>query len=99
MFETRITKLLGIKYPIIQGGMSWLSRAELAAAVSNAGSLGVITSANLTTKEELQDEFRKAKSLTDKPFVIARRLLRFARNDLHHDKARLYFNHYFAGTS
>ena len=43
MFETKVTELLGIKYPIIQGGMIWLSRAELAAAVSNAGGLGIIT--------------------------------------------------------
>ena len=41
--KTRITELLGIKYPIIQGGMQWLSRAELASAVSNAGGLGIIT--------------------------------------------------------
>jgi len=70
MFETRITKLLGIKYPIIQGGLIWLSNAELAAAVSNAGGLGIITSANYDTKSKLRDELRKAKSLTDKPFGV-----------------------------
>ncbi|MFC1989272.1 NAD(P)H-dependent flavin oxidoreductase [Chloroflexota bacterium] len=70
MFETRITKLLGIKYPIIQGGLMWLSRAELACAVSNAGGLGIITAANLANKKELRDELRKAKSLTDKPFGV-----------------------------
>jgi len=70
VFETRITKLLGIKYPIIQGGMIWLSRAELAAAVSNAGGLGIITSANLATKEELRNEIRKTRSMTDKPFGV-----------------------------
>lgn len=70
MFETRITKLLGIKYPIIQGGMVGLSRAELAAAVSNAGGLGIITSAQFATKGELRNELRKAKSLTDKPFGV-----------------------------
>jgi len=70
MFETRITELLGIKYPIIQGGMVWLSRAELAAAVSNAGGLGIITSADFTTKDELREELQKAKSLTDKPFGV-----------------------------
>ena len=42
VFETRITELLGIRYPIIQGGMAWLSRAELVAAVSNAGGLGTL---------------------------------------------------------
>ncbi len=70
MFETRITELLGVKYPIVQGGMVWLSTAELAAAVSNAGGLGIITSSNFTTKDELRDELRKAKSLTDKPFGV-----------------------------
>ncbi len=70
MFETRITELLGIKYPIIQGGMAWLSRAELVAAVSNAGGLGIMTSANLATKEELREEIRRTKSLTDKPFGV-----------------------------
>ena len=70
MFGTRITKLLGIEYPIIQGGMVGLSRAELAAAVSNAGGLGIITSAQFATKGELRNELRKAKSLTDKPFGV-----------------------------
>ena len=70
MFATRITELLGIKYPIIQGGMIWLSTAELAAAVSAAGGLGIITSANFATKETLRDELRRAKSLTDKPLGV-----------------------------
>jgi nitronate monooxygenase len=70
MFETRITKLLGIKYPIIQGGMVHLSRAPLVAAVSNAGGLGIVTSANLETRELFRDELRKIKSLTDKPFGV-----------------------------
>lgn len=70
MFETRITRLLGIKYPIIQGGMAWISRAELAAAVSDAGGLGIIVSATLAGSEELRDEIRKAKSLTDKPLGV-----------------------------
>jgi len=70
MFETRITELLGVKYPIVQGGMVWLSTAELAAAVSNAGGLGIITSSDFTTRDELRDELRKVKSLTDKPFGV-----------------------------
>ena len=70
MFATRITELLGIKYPIIQGGMIWMSTAELAAAVSEAGGLGIITAANFATKETLRDELRKAKSLTDKPLGV-----------------------------
>ncbi|MCL6638869.1 MAG: nitronate monooxygenase [Firmicutes bacterium] len=68
--KTRITELLGIKYPIIQGGMQWLSRAELAAAVSNAGGLGIITAATHAGKEELVAEIRKTRSLTDKPFGV-----------------------------
>lgn len=68
--ETRITKLLGIKYPIIQGGMQWLSRAELAAAVSNAGGLGIITAATHATKKELVEEIRRTRALTDKPFGV-----------------------------
>lgn len=70
MFQTRITELLGIRYPIVQGGMVYLSRAELAAAVSNAGGLGIITSANLETPRLFRDEIRKTKSLTDKPFGV-----------------------------
>ena len=70
MFETRITKLLGIDYPIIQGGMLLLSNPELASAVSNAGGLGVITASRWATKEALRDDIRKARSLTDKPFGV-----------------------------
>ncbi len=70
MFETRITRLLGIKYPIIQGGLIWLANAELAAAVSNAGGLGMITAGSYLDKEELRAELRKAKSLTDKPVGV-----------------------------
>lgn len=57
--KTRVTELLGIKYPIIQGGIQWLSRAELAAAVSNAGGLGIITAATHETKQDLVNEIRK----------------------------------------
>lgn len=70
MLKTRVTEMLGIQYPIICGGMNMLSRAELAAAVSNAGCLGLVTSANFETAEELRQEIRKTKSLTDKPFGI-----------------------------
>ncbi|MDP2953965.1 MAG: nitronate monooxygenase, partial [Chloroflexota bacterium] len=70
MFKTRITEMLGIQYPIIQGGMQWLSRAELAAAVSNAGGLGIITSMTFEDKTAFRQELRKAKSLTKKPFGV-----------------------------
>jgi NAD(P)H-dependent flavin oxidoreductase YrpB (nitropropane dioxygenase family) len=70
MFETRITKLLGIKYPILQGAMMWLSRAELVAAVSNAGGLGIMASLTFATEKELREEIKKVKSLTGKPFAV-----------------------------
>ena len=70
MFKTRITEMLDIQYPIIQGGMIWLSRAELAAAVSNAGGLGILSSITFPTARELREEIRKTKGLTDKPFGV-----------------------------
>ncbi|MDH5664656.1 MAG: nitronate monooxygenase [Candidatus Bathyarchaeota archaeon] len=70
MFKTRITELFDIKYPIIAGGMHLLSRAELVAAVSNAGGLGILASTTFETKEELREEIRKTKSLTNKPFGV-----------------------------
>lgn len=70
MFKTRITELLGIEYPIIQGAMLWLSRAELASAVSNAGGLGIIDSMSYRTSEDFRQELKKMKSLTNKPFAV-----------------------------
>jgi NAD(P)H-dependent flavin oxidoreductase YrpB (nitropropane dioxygenase family) len=70
MFQTRITQLFGIKYPIIQGAMMWLSRAEMVAAVSNAGGLGIMAALTFPTEKELREEIKKAKSLTDKPFAV-----------------------------
>ena len=70
MFKTRITELFGIKYPIIQGGMMWISRAELVAAVSNAGGLGIIAAFTFPTPQELAAEIKKTKELTDKPFGV-----------------------------
>lgn len=67
--KTKLTELLGIKYPVIQGGMAWTSDANLAAAVSNAGGAGIIGSGGRTV-EWTRDEVRKAKSLTDKPFGV-----------------------------
>ncbi|WP_156857997.1 nitronate monooxygenase family protein [Oceanobacillus sp. AG] len=69
-FETRVTKLLNIKYPIIQGGLAYLAYSDLAAAVSNAGGLGQITAMTLPSPEALREEIRKVKSLTDKPFGV-----------------------------
>ena len=70
LFKTRITELFGIKYPIIAGAMQLLSRAELVAAVSNAGGLGLLAATTFETEEELREEIRKTKSLTDKPFGV-----------------------------
>ncbi|WP_084244899.1 NAD(P)H-dependent flavin oxidoreductase [Planomicrobium okeanokoites] len=69
-FKTRITELLGIQIPIIQGGLAYLAYAELAAAVSNAGGLGQITAMSLSSPDELRDEIRKVRSMTDKPFGV-----------------------------
>lgn len=69
MIKSRISKLLGIKYPIIQGGMAWIADASLASAVSNAGGLGLISSVNAGT-EAVRAEIRKCRTLTDKPFGV-----------------------------
>lgn len=69
MIKSRICEILGIKYPIIQGGMAWVADASLAAAVSNAGGLGLISSVNAGT-EAVRNEIRKCKTLTDKPFGV-----------------------------
>ena len=68
MKNSRICDLLNIKYPIIQGGMAWIADASLAAAVSEAGGLGIIT--GTAPIEWIRDEIRKAKELTDKPFGV-----------------------------
>jgi len=70
MFQTRVTEMLGIEYPIIQGVMLWLARSELASAISNAGGLGIISSASFPTAKELRQEIRATKEMTDKPFAI-----------------------------
>lgn len=67
--ETRITKLLGIEYPIIQGGMAWVAEYHLAAAVSQAGGLGLIGAASAPA-EIVREQIREAKKLTDKPVGV-----------------------------
>jgi enoyl-[acyl-carrier protein] reductase II len=69
MVKNTICEILGIKYPILQGGMAWVATAELAAAVSNAGGLGIIGAGN-APGDYVRDEIRKAKRLTDKPFGV-----------------------------
>jgi NAD(P)H-dependent flavin oxidoreductase YrpB (nitropropane dioxygenase family) len=68
--KTRITELFGIEHPIIQGGMHYVGFAELAAAVSNAGGLGIITGLTQKTPADLDAEIKKCKAMTDKPFGV-----------------------------
>ena len=68
--KTKITELFGIEHPIIQGGMHFVGFAELAAAVSNAGGLGIITGLTQGTPKKLEAEIKKCQALTDKPFGV-----------------------------
>ncbi len=68
--KTRITELLGIDYPIVQGGMMWVGRAELASAVSNAGGLGILTALTQPSPDDLRREIERCRKLTDKPFGV-----------------------------
>lgn len=68
--RTRITDLLGIEHPVVQGGMMWVGRAELAAAVSNAGGLGILTALTQPTPDDLRREIERCRSMTDKPVGV-----------------------------
>jgi len=68
--RTRITELLGIEHPIVQGGMMWVGTAELASAVSNAGGLGILTALTQPTPDRLRAEIDRMRSMTDKPFGV-----------------------------
>lgn len=70
MFATRLTEMLGIEYPIIQGGLQWLATAQLASAVSEAGGLGIISSHSFPDQESLRKEIRRMKEKTQKPFGL-----------------------------
>ena len=67
--QTKLTKLLGVQYPIIQGGMAWIADASLASAVSNGGGLGLISAMNANA-EWVREEIRKCRTMTDKPFGV-----------------------------
>lgn len=69
-WKTRVTDLLNIQYPIVQGGLAYLAYSELAAAVSNAGGLGQITAMSLGNPEQLREEIQKVKKLTNNPFGV-----------------------------
>jgi len=70
VLRTRFTETFGVDHPIVQGGMQWVGRAELAAAVSEAGGLGLITALTQPTPADLAKEIEKARALTDKPFGV-----------------------------
>ena len=69
MITTPICDMLGIEYPIFQGGMAWIADSQLAAAVSNAGGLGIIAAMNANA-DWLREQIHEARSLTDKPFGV-----------------------------
>jgi NAD(P)H-dependent flavin oxidoreductase YrpB (nitropropane dioxygenase family) len=70
MIKTRITELFGIERPIVQGGLMWIARAELAAAVGNAGGIGFMTALTFSGADRLRAEIRKCRAMTDKPFGV-----------------------------
>ena len=70
MIKTALTEELGIKHPVVQGGMQWVGRAELVAAVANAGALGFITALTQPTPEDLSKEIARCREMTDQPFGV-----------------------------
>lgn len=84
MLQNRITQLFGIKYPIVQGGMRWVARPELVAAVGNAGGIGFLSAHTSPTGDALRQQIDKVRTLTDKPFGINLTLLPHAL-DLDYD--------------
>jgi len=73
--KTRVTQLLGTRYPIVQGGMQWVGVAQLASAVSNAGGLGILTALTQPTPEALAQEIARCRTMTDQPFGVNLTLL------------------------
>ncbi|RMZ09728.1 hypothetical protein D0862_03508 [Hortaea werneckii] len=74
-FNTALTRKLGIRVPVVQGGMQWVGYAEMASAVSNAGGLGILTALTQPTPEDLRKEIRRCKSMTKNPFAVNLTLL------------------------
>lgn len=74
-FNTELTRALGIRVPVVQGGMQWVGYAELASAVSNAGGLGILTALTQPTPEDLRKEIRRCRTMTKKPFGVNLTLL------------------------
>jgi len=80
--KTRITEMLGIEHPIVQGGMQWVGVAEMASAVSNAGGLGIVTALTQPSPAALAAEIERCRAMTDKPFGVI-------DGTAHHQSARL----------
>jgi NAD(P)H-dependent flavin oxidoreductase YrpB (nitropropane dioxygenase family) len=70
MFKNRFTEMFGVEYPIVQGGMQWVGRAELTSAVASAGALGFLTALTQPTPEDLVKEIARCRTMTDKPFGV-----------------------------
>ena len=87
--KTRITELFGIEHPIIQGGMHYVGYAELVAAVSNAGGLGIITGLTQPTPEDLVQEIARCREMTDKPFAVNLTILPTFRDVPYQEFARV----------
>jgi NAD(P)H-dependent flavin oxidoreductase YrpB (nitropropane dioxygenase family) len=76
VMRTRFTEMFGVEHPVVQGGMQWVGRAPLVAAVANAGGLGFITALTQPTPEDLRMEIRRCRELTDRLFGVNRRSCR-----------------------
>ncbi|MCX7816392.1 MAG: nitronate monooxygenase [Syntrophales bacterium] len=85
MLKTKMTEILNIEHPIMQGGMLWVSRAELVSAVSNAGALGTLTALTFASGKELAKEIEKTRNMTDRPFAVNVTLLPTFR-DVNYDE-------------
>ncbi len=70
MLQTRFTEMFGVEHPIVQGGMQWVGRAELVAAVAEAGALGFLTGLTQPTPADLAKEIERCRGMTDKPFGV-----------------------------
>ena len=86
MYNTAITKMFGIKYPIICGAMMWLCKPRFCATISNAGGMGNLTAGNYETADEFRAAIRETRKLTDKPFMVAITLLPSVRITPEHHK-------------
>jgi nitronate monooxygenase len=89
MIKTAITEMFGIKYPIICGAMTWLSKPELCAAISNAGGMGNLTAANYDTEDDFREAIRLTRKLTDNPFMVGVTILPSIRITAEHYKMYL----------